>query len=227
MRVKGLLVASLLLAAAMIAFAYYAASLLPEGAQLPTHFDGAGNPDRYGDALPALLLPAGVVVILALISAAIPFIEPLQDKLEGSAPLLRVAWISTLALMIAVQLTIGAPALGWSLPPTLIMSAVGVMLIAIGNMLPKSRPGFFVGIRTPWTITDEDNWIATHRLGGKLMMLSGLIFLVSPFLPVAAGVRIALTLGSVVPAALIPVVYSWWFWFRKKRAGQAEANSQG
>jgi uncharacterized membrane protein len=216
MKVKGLLFASLAIAALMIGFAFYASSLLPEGAQLPTHFDGAGNPDRYGNALPALLLPAGVVLFLALLSAAIPFIEPLQNRLEGSAPLLRVAWISTLALMVAVQLVIGGPALGWALAPTLIMSAVGVMLIAIGNMLPKSRPGFFVGIRTPWTITDEDNWIATHRLGGKLMIVAGLVFLVAPFLPVPPGVRIALTLGSVVPAALIPVAYSWWFWHRKK-----------
>jgi uncharacterized membrane protein len=210
------LLASLLLAALMAAFAFYTASLLPEGTQLPTHFDGAGRPDRYADAIYALLFPAGIVAGLGLLFAAVPFIEPLQDKLEGSAHLLRVAWIGMLALMIVIQLIVAAPAYGWPLSATLIFSAMGVLLLAIGNALPKSRPGFFVGIRTPWTITDTDNWIATHRLGGKLMILVGLVWIVVPFLPIGGNGRNALTIGSIVVGALVPVVYSWWFWHRKK-----------
>ncbi len=219
MKVWRYLVVSLVVAALMGVFAFHTAGLLPEGAQLPTHFDGAGRADRYANALYALLMPAGLVAGLGLVFAIVPAIEPLQEKLEGSAHLLRVVWIGMLALMIAIQLIVASPAYGWALSATLIFSAMGVLLVAIGNALPKSRPGFFVGIRTPWTITDTDNWIATHRLGGKLMMLVGLVWIASPFLPIAGNARNFLTLGSVLVGALVPVIYSWWFWHRKKHAG--------
>jgi uncharacterized membrane protein len=226
MKTRGFLLASLLVVAVMAGFAWYTAGLLPEGTQLPTHFDGAGLPDRYSDALTALLLPPGILLALSLVFAALPLLEPLQEKLEGSAHLLRVAWIGLIALLVAIELTVAAPAYEWPLSATLILSAAGVMLVAIGNALPKSRPGFFVGIRTPWTITNTDNWIATHRLGGKLLMLAGLVWIAVPFLPISGDVRRALTIGSVVVGALIPVVYSWWLWRRNKRttaetAGQA------
>jgi uncharacterized membrane protein len=216
MKVGRFLVAGLIVAALMAGFAFYTAAQLPPGTQLPTHFDGSGTPDRFAGALAALLLPAGIVACISLLFAAMPFIEPLQDKFDGSAHLLRVVWVGLLALMIAIELIVASPAYGWSLSATLIFSAAGVLLLAIGNALPKSRPGFFVGIRTPWTITDTDNWIATHRLGGKLMMVVGLVWIVTPFLPLGADARNVVTLGSVIAAALIPAVYSWWFWHRKK-----------
>lgn len=124
-----------------------------------------------------------------------------------------------LALLVVVQLITAAPAYHLSVPPTLILSAVGVMLVVIGNMLPKSRPGFFIGIRTPWTISDTDNWIATHRLGGKLMMLIGLVWIAGPFLPITDNARNALTAGSIAVGVGVPLVYSWWFWQRKKKRG--------
>jgi uncharacterized membrane protein len=216
MKTKWLLLVSLLVVAAMVAWAIYTAGQLPEGAQLPTHFDAAGNPDRYTDALPALLINPAILFVVSLLFTAVPYIEPLQDKLEGSAPLLTVAWIGMLALMPLVQLITAAPAYGWDLPPFLIMSAVGVLLIAMGNWLPKSRPGFFVGIRTPWTITDTDVWIATHRLAGKLFMLGGAVMVIAPFLPLPPGARVVLTLASILVAALVPVVYSFLLWRRLK-----------
>ncbi|HSG35760.1 MAG TPA: SdpI family protein [Sphingomonadaceae bacterium] len=222
MKVRGLLVASLVVTAAMVAFAFYTASLLPEGAQLPVHFDAAGKPDRYADALAALLIAPGVVLAVSLLMAATPFIEPLQEKLEASASLFRIAWLGLLAIMAFVQLSIAAPAHGWVLPPMLFYIAIGLFFVALGNMLPKSRPSFFVGIRTPWTLTDTDNWIATHRLGGKLMMLAGGAMIAIPFLPLDNGGRVALLIGSLLCAALVPVVYSWWFWRAKKKAARAK-----
>jgi uncharacterized membrane protein len=218
MKVKGLLIVSLLLVAAMTAFAFYTAGLLPEGAQLPTRFDGAGNPVKYMDALPALMINPIALLAISLILAATPFIEPLQDRLEGSAPLLRVAWIGLMAMLVVVQLVIAAPAFGYELHSNIIMIGVGVMFVLIGNVLPKSRPGFFVGIRTPWTITDTDNWIATHRLGGKLMMLAGIVMIIAPLSPIPAGASVLLTIGAILVAALVPIVYSWYFWHRKKQA---------
>jgi len=216
MRVKGLLIATLLVAAAMVAFAFYVAAQVPPGTELPTHWNAAGQVDRHAPALQALLFPPGIAVILGLIFAAVPFIEPMQNRLEDSAPVMRASWLGLLLLMVFVQLMVAAPALGWNLGPNLLLAILGGILIVIDKVLPKSRPGFFVGIRTPWTITDTDIWIATHRLGGKLMMLVGAVFVVLGFLPVPSAARLPIILVGAIGSGLIPAAYSWWLWHRKR-----------
>jgi uncharacterized membrane protein len=217
MKVKGLLIATLVVAAAMVAFAFWVAARVPPGTVLATHWNAAGQVDRTAPALRALLFPPGIAVLVGLISAAVPFIEPMQDRLEGSAPVMRAAWIGLLLLMVAVQLIEAAPALGWPLGPNLLLVILGGVLMVIGNALPKSRPGFFVGIRTPWTITDTDVWIATHRLGGKLMMLVGAVFIVLGFVPLAPSARVPIIVAGAIGSGLIPAAYSWWLWHRKKK----------
>ena len=217
MNVTRPLLASLALAAAMAVFAFVTAARLPADAVLPTHWDATGRPDQFSDALSALLFPAGLAAGLAALLAIIPRIEPLQEKLSGSAPLLRASWIGLMLLLVVVQLTIGLPAYGISVPVNAIMIGVGLMLFMLGNALPKSRPGFFVGIRTPWAILDEDNWIATHRLGGKLMMLAGAAIVVASVLPIEAETVGIVVLVSVFSAALVPFVYSWWLWTNRSQ----------
>lgn len=212
MNVTRPLLASLTLAAAMAVFAFVTAARLPADAVLPTHWDASGTPDAFSPALWALLMPAGLAAFTSLIFAIIPRIEPLQDKLEGSAPLLRACWIGVMLLFVIIQATIGLPAYGIDMPVNAIMLGVGLMLFMLGNALPKSRPGFFVGIRTPWAIMDADNWIATHRLGGKLMMVAGFVIIVTSLAPVSPETTAIVVLVSVFGAALVPFGYSWWLW---------------
>lgn len=217
MNVKGLLIGSLALAAVMVALAFYAAGHLPPGTRLPVHWNAAGEVDGTMPALKALLMPVIVVVVSTMLFALIPRLEPLQERLEGSAEVLRTTWLGLLFIMAMIQLAVAAPAFGLTAPVALPMLAVGLFFVAIGNVLPKSRPGFFVGIRTPWTITDTDNWIATHRLGGKLMMLAGLVIAATALLPLDRQFRIILFFASIAAMVGPPLAYSWWFWHRKKR----------
>jgi uncharacterized membrane protein len=212
MKVRGLLVFNLMLAAAMAAFGWWAASRVPEGTQLPVHWNAAGVADGFAEATTALLLPAGLSVLVGLLLAAIPRLEPLQERLEASAPVLRAAWIGVMGLMVYVQVMIAAPALGWEIGIDLLLAGVGILMVMIGNALPKSRPSFFVGIRTPWTLTDTDNWIATHRLGGKLMMGAGVVMVLAAFVPLAPQWRLWAMIAPVIAASLVPIAYSWWLW---------------
>jgi len=218
MKTRGLFLTSLLVAGAMVAFAFYTANLLPEGARLPVHWGGAGDADRMAAALPALLMPAGILLLVSGLLGIIPKLEPLQDRLEGSEPLLRTVWIGILALFPVIQFYTAAPAFGIDLPGSVRTISVGLLLTLFGNALPKSRPGFFVGIRTPWTITDTDNWIATHRLGGKLMLLGGLFIVIESLLPLDPKLHVALFFAAVLAIVVPPIVFSWWYWHRKKRS---------
>lgn len=217
MKVKGLFIASLVLAAAMAAFAFYAAAQVPAGTELPVHWDAAGEVNGTLPALKALLFPVTAVLGFAVFFSLIPRLEPLQDHLEGSAEVLRAAWIGLLMIMVLIEGAVAAPAFGVKMPVALPLFGVGLFFMVLGNVLPKSRPGFFVGIRTPWAILDTDNWIATQRLGGKLMMFAGLAIASSALLPLPRDGHIVVMLGSVAIMVVPPLVYSWWLWHRKMK----------
>lgn len=218
MKVRGLFFANLGIAAAMAGFGLWLAAGLEPGAELPIHWNLAGEADAYAPAVTALLLPAGLSALMGALFAATPRMEPLQQQLEASAPLLRSVWIGTMLLMIYLQVMIAAPALGWQLGPDLLQVGLGALLVLIGNSLPKSRPTFFVGIRTPWTLADTDNWIATHRLGGKVMMGAGGLIMAAGLSPLPAAWRASALVALLGVAVVVPVFYSWWLWHRRSKA---------
>lgn len=80
--------------------------------------------------------------------------------------------------------------------------------MVIGNYITKIPRNFYIGIRTPWTLTNDDVWFRTHRLGGRTMMAAGLAMMtIMPFL---RGSAVGIFLGTVVGvAALVPIVYSY------------------
>lgn len=217
MNVRGLLFVNLGIAAAMAAFGWSVAAGLEHAAELPIHWNAAGEADWFAPAAVALLWPAAGSLLLGGLFAAIPRLEPLQDRLEASAPLLRSVWIGTMLLMVYLQVMIAAPGLGWNLGPDLLLVGLGALLVMIGDSLPKSRPSFFVGIRTPWTLSNTDNWIATHRLGGKIWMGAGCLMVISAFMPFSPQLRIAALVALVSVAVAVPISYSWWLW--RKKAG--------
>ena len=210
MKVWALFGVNLAIAVAMAGFGVWVAAGLEQGAELPIHWNLAGEADRYAPAATALLWPAGVSVLIGALFAAIPRMEPFQERLEASAPLLRSVWIGTMLLMVYLQVMIAAPALGWTLGPDLLQVGLGALLVMIGNSLPKSRPALLVGIRTPWTLRDTDNWIVTHRLGGKLMMIAGSVILLTAATPLLPSQRVIVITVSGICAALMPFIYSWW-----------------
>ncbi len=225
MNTRPLAIVSLLVMAALVTFAFFTAGRLPDGTMLPIHWNAAGEPDDFAPALYALLIPAGMVAFITALFSLIPRLEPLQDKLEGSAPVLRASWIGMLFLSVLIAMTIGLPAYGISMPINTILVGVGVLFVVLGNALPKSRPGFFVGIRTPWAIIDTDNWIATHRLGGRLFMLAGLAILVAGIIPLQAEATAIVLIAAVAAASLVPFVYSWWLW-HTRRSGPSAGGSE-
>lgn len=93
------------------------------------------------------------------------------------------------------------------LPP-----AIAVGLIILGNYMGKVRSNFFFGIRTPWTLSSDLSWNRTHRLGGKLLVLAGLVLL--PLAILIDDPRLNAIIGGaiVTVVALVLVVYSYVVW---------------
>lgn len=175
-------------------------------AQMPTHWDLQGHvngsmPRLWGAAFPALMILA-----LGILTPLLPRISPRQFAITPFAHVYGIVMLAVQGVMLVVGLAVLLSGAGYALPmPTIAMLSVGVLLMVLGNYMGKLRKNFFIGIRTPWTLASDAVWERTHRLGGWLFMLAGLVTMVG----VLTGMPAWLMLAAIVVAVLIPYVYSF------------------
>ena len=84
---------------------------------------------------------------------------------------------------------------------------LGILIIAIGNYLPKIKRNYTMGIKLPWTLNSDENWRRTHRLGGICFVIIGLCLILSVFLKSEIVFLVPLFLGTI-----IPTVYSYYLY---------------
>ena len=93
--------------------------------------------------------------------------------------------------------------------PNLLVALIGVLFAVLGNYFQAIRPNYFIGIRTPWTLENEEVWKKTHRLGGRLWIACGLLIAVISFI-IRNNLALAITLGAILSVmVIVPVVYSY------------------
>jgi uncharacterized membrane protein len=95
-------------------------------------------------------------------------------------------------------------------------AAAGLLLAVIGNYFGTLRRNRWIGIRTPWTLADEEVWRRTHRMGAWLAVAGGALTCVSAL----AGAPFAVMFAPTATAALVPAVYSYVI-YRRVRARRA------
>lgn len=185
---------------------------IPEGVEVPLHWGIDGTPDRYGPAWQGLFMPPAVMAFVLGILSILKWIEPRQENLQKSMRARGGIALAVVLMMLVVQAGTISIALGNEVPMVrLVLFAVGLMLMVMGNFLGKTRSNFFIGIRTPWTLSSDEVWRRTHRLGGKLFMVAGAAMTAGAWVLAEANLKYLIVAG-VVPASVIPVVYSWWLW---------------
>lgn len=99
----------------------------------------------------------------------------------------------------------------------IMVAAIGLMFIAIGNYLPKCRQNYTIGIKVPWTYASEENWNATHRFGGRVWVVGGVVVFLSAFLP--AGWNAGVMVIGVIILAVIPILYSYLYYRKQVNEG--------
>ncbi len=98
-----------------------------------------------------------------------------------------------------------------------LIGGIGIMFAIIGNYFGKLQSSFFIGIRTPWTLSSDTVWRKTHRLAGKLFVVAGLLVFVFSFLIAKENLQY-LIIGMILPSALFPLGYSWFIWRKEQEA---------
>ena len=200
---------SWLLVALTSGFSALMYSRLPD--RIPTHWDEVGRINGYTSREWGVWLMPVVLLAIAIIVPRLPAIDPRRDNYEKFRPSydLVVNAIMTLIAILHVA-TLGAGA-GWPVRMERVTPLlVGALFVVIGNVMPRARPNWLFGIRTPWTLSNDRVWERTHRLGGLLFVIAGLLLVVSA-LALPASTLPVLIVGVIV-AAIVPVIYSYFIW---------------
>ena len=147
-------------------------------------------------------------LILALLMAFLPRLDPRRENYRKSARAYNAVLLAIVSLMTLLQFIVLASALGHSLRVDMLVKAlVGLLFLLIGNYMGTIRSTMLFGIRTSWTLSNEEVWRRTHRLGGRLFVLAGFGFIAAAFARGVLSAVLPLTLLAV--AVIVPFVYSY------------------
>jgi len=141
-----------------------------------SHWNAAGQVNGYMSKFWGLfLIPfimAGFVALLVLL----PWIDPLKKNYDKFREYYNGFILVFVIYLLVIQVQIILWSIGIQISPNLIFPLLfGMLFIYIGFLLGHAEPNWFVGIRTPWTLSSGSVWRKTHLLGGKLFKIAGMI----------------------------------------------------
>lgn len=185
--------------------------LVPAGTDLPIHWNVAGEPDGFVARDLALLMPVGVVALVWLIVLAVARFAS-RAEVEAGRYVTSVTITALTAIFLAIQVMLVLIGIGAPVNVVQVLAvAFGLLMLVLGNAMPKSQPNSFAGIRMPTTLRDSANWQATHRLGGILAIAGGLVLLIAAFVAPRDELFIwllACVLGPMLTAAVYSLIYA-------------------
>lgn len=177
--------------------------------QMASHWNANDQVDGYMPKFWGVFMMPLIVLGMYVLFLVIPGIDPLKANIAQ----FRDAFNLFIVLISVFMLYIHGLTLAWSLGyqdfkmSAAMLPFMGVLFIFIGYMLRQAKRNFFIGIRTPWTLSSDTVWEKTHQLGSILFMVSGVLAIIGSFL----GGELAFWLFFVplMGSALFLVIYSY------------------
>jgi len=197
----------LVIVAVLATLAVY--SRLPE--QVPTHWNVSGEVDDWSSRLWGAWTIPLVMAAMLLVFRAFPLIDPRRENYPKFAGAYEGILIIVLLFMLALHVSLLATMLGRPIAVMrLLPVGIGLLLVGIGALLPKAHANWFIGIRTPWTLSNDRVWERTHRFGGVVMIATGLLIAASALLAPLWTHRVMA--GAIAAMAIIVIAYSYFAW---------------
>ena len=202
-----------LIAIVLLPFIYlaYIWNELPE--KVPMHWNIKGEIDRFGNKTELLLIPIFLPLLVYLIFLIVPKIDP-KNKISKMGnkyqhiKILLTTFMSILALFIIYTAKNQSFA-----NPNYIVLFIGILYIILGNYFKTIKANYFIGIRTPWTLENETVWKETHKLGGKMWFVGGIIVVTSSLI-LEKQLNFILFMIITGIIIIVPITYSY-FKFKK------------
>jgi len=181
--------------------------------QLPDQMASHWNAnDQVDGTMPkfwgVFMMPLMVLGMLVLF-----MIVPSIDPLKANIAKFRATFNLFIMLIILFMLYLYGLTIAWSLGyqdfkmSAAMLPFMGILFIFIGYMLRQAKRNFFIGIRTPWTLSSDSVWEKTHQLGSILFMISGGLAFIGAF--IGGMTAFLLIFIPLIGSALFLVVYSY------------------
>lgn len=213
MRVAWIVTAAAI--AAMTALSLYGLAVIPEDAVIARHWNLAGEADGYSPRNHVLVFFPVFALVISAVFAAIPHIDPRREHVDASRGLLIASWVGTLALFVALH---GAVVLGAARGDESAALAQGaslygsaLLITVIGNFVAKSRSNFFLGVRTPWTLSSEHAWTVANRAAGWMFVATGAGAVAAGLVEDSRTGFIVLIAGALA-TAVVSIALSYFAW---------------
>ena len=188
---------------------------LPE--TMAVHWDIDGNPNGWMPRAFGAFFGPVLLLVLWQIMRVLPRIDPREPNYARFGDAFDTIVAATLLLVLATHGIVLAVALGYRVDVSrLVPALVGALFVVIGNVMPRMRPNWWFGVRTPWTLSNDRVWARTHRLAGFSMTAAGLVTIASALL-LPARLGLPVLIAAIVAATIGPVVYSYLTWKREQR----------
>ena len=195
------------------AVAVYAYVKLPADERYPVHWNISGLPDLYGSMLEAVSIGPIVWIMIYVLAVVMPALDPKRrnyERFKRENLLLMQAKMGIMAMIYIITIM---AAFGRQVNIVLWINAmVGVLFIILGNYMGRIKQNWYMGIKTPWTLSDERVWNKTHRFGGRIFVILGILFIFNALLGFITNWIVFLIL--LLGLTFSPVVYSY-ILFRK------------
>jgi uncharacterized membrane protein len=155
--------------------------------QLPlrvaSHWNFQGEVDGYmSRGMHSLMLP-GILFLMYITFLVMPYFDPKKERYQEFAKVYRLMRDAILFVLLGVYASATFYNLDYPVNiSAIVASLIGLLMMLLGNYFGKLKRNWFIGLRTPWTLSSEDVWSKTHRLGGRLFMLWGLFIIIAPWL---------------------------------------------
>jgi len=175
---------------------------------IPTHFDLTGNPNGWSDKNSLIILLCSLGIGTYLLMLFIPKFDP-KKKIEQMGEKYYSLRLIMTIFMSAISVYILYTGNGEKFNPTWFIALIGAFDTVFGNYLQSVKPNYFIGIRTPWTLENEQTWRNTHRLAGRMWMTGGLFILILSLTltnKVTLGISFAIITFILV---VVPIIYSY------------------
>ncbi|MDH3302033.1 MAG: SdpI family protein [Acidimicrobiia bacterium] len=193
-----------------LAIAFYGWTNTEPGQQVPVHFGVNGEADRLGSRFEAFLVFPLVLIGVTVLLAILPRIDPRRTGMEKSVRAYSATWMAVVVFLVVMSALITRIAVSDStrIEPRLLLVLIGLLLVVLGNYMPKTGSNWFFGFRTPWTLSNEEVWTATHTIGGPILVAVGVL---SALTAIILPIEWAVGTGIVLPLAAIAglTIYSY------------------
>lgn len=185
--------------------------------QMASHWNVSDQVDGYISKFWGVFMLPLITVAMLILFLVVPAIDPLKANIAQFREVFNVF----IVLIVAFMLYVYGLSLAWNLGYNgfkmsgALLPAIGLLFIFVGFMMRQAKRNFFIGIRTPWTLSSDTVWNATHRLGAVLFMISGVLAFIGGLFGGMAAFWLMFI--PIIGSTIFLLVYSYVLYHRETR----------